>query len=206
MATSSKPARVSIARAPWPTAGHICSARQDFGDAVAPAQALEAGGGQQNRVVLAFVELAQARVEIAAHGFHLEIWPELAQLRGAAKRTGADLGAYRQIGQLAAHYGVARIFALRDRGQHEAFGQFGGQVFQTVHGEVGAAIEQRLLDLFGEEALGADLGQRDVGDFVAGGLDDLDAALAAGGGELRGDPMGLPQSELRTTGCDDEHE
>ena len=113
-------------------------------------------------------------------------------MRGAAERTGADLGAERQIGQLAAHHGVARIFTLGDRRQHEAFGQFGGQVLQAVHGQVGAAVEQRLLDLFGEEALGADLGQRDVGDFVAGGFDDLDAALAAGGVELRGDPTGLP--------------
>ncbi len=184
MATPSKPARVSIASAPWPTAGHICSG--------APAQAPQAGGSQQDRVVLAFVELAQARVDIAAHGLHLEIWPELAQLRGAAERTGADLNAQRQIGQLPAHHGIARIFTLGNGRQHEAFGQFGGQVFQTVHGQVGAAVEQRFFDLFGEEALGADLGQRDVGDFVAGSLNDFDAALAAGGGELRGDPTGLP--------------
>ena len=69
-----------------------------------------------------------------------------------------------------------------------------------------APVEKRFLDLFGEETLGADLGQRHVGDLVAGGLDDLDAALLAGGGKLRGDPAGLPQCELRTTGCDDQHE
>ena len=112
----------------------------------------------------------------------------------------------RQIGERAADHGVARIFALGNGGQHEAFGQFGRQILQAVHREIGAPVEQRFFDLLGEEALGADLGQRHVGDLVAGGLDDFDAALVAGGGELRGDPAGLPQCELRTARCDDEHE
>ena len=89
--------------------------------------------------------------------------------------------------------GVARIFAFGNGGQHQAFGQFGGQILQAVDGEIGAAVEQRFFDFLGEETLGADLGQRHVGDLVAGGLDDLDAALVAGGGELRGHPAGLPQ-------------
>ena len=78
-----------------------------------------------------------------------------------------------------ADHGVARIFALGNGGQHQALGQFGGQVLQAVHGQIGAAIEQRLFDFLGEESLGADLGQRHVGDLVAGGLDDFDAALVA---------------------------
>ena len=52
-------------------------------------------------------------------------------------------------------HGVARIFALRNRGQHQAVRQFGGQVFQAVHRQVGAAVQQRLLDFLGEQALGA---------------------------------------------------
>ena len=69
----------------------------------------------------------------------MQIGPQLAQLRGAAQRTGADLGAQRQFGQLPADDGVARVFALGDRRQHQAFGQLGGQVFQAVHGEVARA-------------------------------------------------------------------
>ena len=50
-----------------------------------------------------------------------------------------------------------------------------------MHGEVDAPVEQRLLDLLGEQALAADLGQRPVLDAVAGGADDddLDRLLAA---------------------------
>ena len=78
----------------------------------------------------------------------------------------------------------------RDGGEHQAVGQLGGQILQAVHGEIGAAVEQRLFDFLGEQALGADLGQRHVGDLVAGGLDDLDAALVPERGELRFAPSG----------------
>ena len=54
--------------------------------------------------------------------------------------------------------------------------------------------------------LRADLGQRHVGDLVAGGLDDFDAALVAQRGQPRLHPVGLPQGELRTARCDDKHE
>jgi hypothetical protein len=38
-----------------------------------PSQALEAGGGQHDGVVLAFVELAQAGVEVAAQRLDLQV-------------------------------------------------------------------------------------------------------------------------------------
>ena len=57
-----------------------------------------------------------------------------------------------------------------------------------------ARVEQRLLDLFHEERLAADLGQRLVEDLVALGLDDDQLHLPVG---LRGqnciaDVIGLP--------------
>ena len=101
---------------------------------------------------------------------------------------------------------VAGVLPLGHGGQHQSFGQFGGQIFQAVDGEVRAAIEQRLLDFLGEESLAADFGQRHVGDFIAGGLDDFDAAFVPGGSELGFHPAGLPERELGTTGSDYEHE
>src|SRR5205085_716587 len=57
---------------------------QDFGDAVGPAEALQSGGGEEDSVVLAFVEFAQAGVEVATDGFDDKIRAQLAELRGPA--------------------------------------------------------------------------------------------------------------------------
>ena len=43
-----------------------------------------------------------------------------------------------------------------------------------MHRRIDAARQQGFLDLLGEQALAADLGERSVLDFVAGGLDDHD--------------------------------
>jgi hypothetical protein len=53
-----------------------------------------------------------------------------------------------------------------------------------VHGDVDAAVQQRVVDLLGEQALAADVGERLVEDLVARGLDDhdLEGALL---GQLR---------------------
>jgi hypothetical protein len=69
-----------------------------------------------------------------------------------------------------------------------------------VHRQVGAPIEQGLFDLFGEQPLAAYLRQRHVGDFVAGGLDDLDAALNAQSGEARAAPIGPATARVASLG------
>jgi hypothetical protein len=43
-----------------------------------------------------------------------------------------------------------------------------------MHGNVDLARQQRLLDLFGKEALAAGVGERPILDAVAGGLDRAD--------------------------------
>ena len=58
-------------------------------------------------------------------------------------------------------------------------GQFGRKIFQAVDGQIDAALGQRLFDFLGEHALGANLGERDIGDFVAGGLDDFELDFVA---------------------------
>ena len=50
-------------------------------------------------------------------------------------------------------------------------GELGLEVLQAVHGEVDPAIEQRLVDLLGEQALAADLGEAAVLHRVACGAD-----------------------------------
>ncbi len=52
-----------------------------------------------------------------------------------------------------------------------------------MDGQIGAAIEQRLLQLLGEQPLAARLGQSAILDAVARGLQDHDLD-GAGGGEM----------------------
>ena len=78
---------------PVPPPEHITSGGRISAMRSRPAQPLQTGGGQHDRVVLAFVQLAQARVQVAAHRFDRQIRTQPAQLRGAPQRTGADLRA-----------------------------------------------------------------------------------------------------------------
>ena len=71
--------------------------------------------------------------------------------------------------------------------------KFCGQVFQTVHREIDAVFRQRFLNFLGEHALGADLGKGDIGDLVAGGLDDFNFDVVPALLEQRLDVVGLPE-------------
>jgi hypothetical protein len=55
-------------------------------DSISQAKALKACASQKNRVKLAFFESPQARVDIAAQQFGLQVWPGAAQL-GLPART-----------------------------------------------------------------------------------------------------------------------
>ena len=79
-----------------------------------------------------------------------------------------------------------------------------------MHGQVDAALRQRLFDLLDEDSLAArqrrQRGQpvRAVGllHAVAGRADDLDLDRVAAVAKLRGDVVGLPEGELRASRAD----
>ncbi len=54
---------------------------------------------------------------------------------------------------------VANIGALAHGAQGQAGRQFGGQILQTVNGEVGPMFEQGDFEFFGEKAFGQRLGR-----------------------------------------------
>ena len=99
------------------------------------------GPGLAGHVELAFVELAETGVEVAADGFDGEIGAELAELCGAAKGAGADAGAGLEIGETLADQGVTRVFARGNGGQDETVGEFRREILEAVDGEVGPAVE-----------------------------------------------------------------
>jgi hypothetical protein len=78
-----------------------------------------------------------------------------------------------------------------------------------VHGEIDAACGEGFFDFFGENsfaqaAFGADHGEGDVGNFVAGGVDEFDFDFVAAGAQEGGDVVGLPEGKLRAAGTDAE--
>ena len=52
-----------------PCRGQAVGRREDFADAAVQAQALQAGGGKDDGIVIAVVELGQAGLDVAAQGF-----------------------------------------------------------------------------------------------------------------------------------------
>ncbi len=164
--------------------------RKARANAVAQAQAHQAGRGQHDRVVAAFVELAQAGVEVAAQRRHAQVGTQRQQLRHPAQAGGAHQRALRQFGDrrpLRRNEGIARILAIQHRHQLEAGGQLHRHVLERVHGQVRGARFQRGLELLDEQPLAADLGQRAVDDLVA----------ARGHSQQRsGQPQATPQQRL----------
>src|SRR6266478_8010901 len=170
--------------------------RKGFGDAIAPAEAVEAGFGEENAVVLAALGFAEARVDIAAKVADVEIGANVAKLRLAAKAAGADARTLAQIGQRGAAGGdeaVPDIFAAEDGGKGQARVDFGGNVLDAVDRDIDRFVEQSVFEFLDEDTLAADLGQRGVGEFIAESLDDDDFRFNTGGGkEALADVFGLP--------------
>jgi hypothetical protein len=133
----------------------------------------------------------------------VKVGTKLAKLGTAAEAARAYAGAGLEFRETLPYQGIPRVFARRHGGEDEAVGELGGEILERVDGEIGAAVEQGFLDFLGEEALGADFGERDIGDLVAGGLDDFDAASQTSSRQLGLHPVGLPEGELGTAGCDD---
>ena len=88
--------------------------------------------------------------------------------------TFAPAGSEATIRVLHRHENIARIDAGRRCRQRKPGRQLGGQILERMHGQVHAALGQRLFDFLGEHALRADLRKRHFLQPVAGGLDDLD--------------------------------
>ncbi len=190
---------------PWPAAGQKSLRLEALANPLGLFEAIETGGGEQNGVDLALGEFAQARVDVAAELDGLDVGAEGVQLRAATLAAGADDRALRQRGKaviLHRDEHIARVDARRRGGQRERLGQFGGQILERVHGEIDAALGERLFDFLGEHALGADLGEGDFLQPVAGGLDDLDFDGVALRAQKRGDVVGLPERELRAAAAD----
>ncbi len=73
---------------------------------------------------------------------------------------------------------IARVLALHYRGEHKTVRQQHRHILQRMHGEVGAAVGQRGLQLFHEQPFAADLGQGTIKNLVAARRHAEDVDLA----------------------------
>ena len=97
--------RASIAMIPCPTAGRNSSVDRIDGGSVGEPQPLQPGEREQGGVDLAGIELAQARLHIAAEVHDREIGTQPLDQRLPAQRRGADHSAVRKVLQGAARCG-----------------------------------------------------------------------------------------------------
>jgi hypothetical protein len=67
-----------------------------------------------------------------------------------------------------------------------------------VHGEIDATVGERLFNLHGEHAFGANLGKGDFLQAIAGGFYDLNFDSVTLDAQQSGDMIGLPEGELRS--------
>ena len=89
-ARSCSAARHSTASAPCPAAGQHLVRLEDLGDRVQPADPGQPRVGEHDRVELAGRHLGQPGAGVAAHRDRAHVRPQQQQLRGPARRAGAD--------------------------------------------------------------------------------------------------------------------
>jgi hypothetical protein len=97
--------------------------------------------------------------------------------------------------------GIARILSFGDRNDFEPRRKLSGQVFQRMHSEIDAASGEGFFDLFrknslAQSTLGANHGEGNIGDLVAGSVDDFDFHFVSTSTQQRGNVVGLPEGEL----------
>jgi hypothetical protein len=167
------------------------------------AQALQAGSRQHDGVVLAFVKLAQAGVEVAAQRLNAQIRTRRAQQGHTAQAGGADHGALRQgrqAGVLRRDKGIARIFALHHAGQRKPFGQVHRHILERVHGQISPPLFQRHFQLLDEQPLAANLAQGAVENLVALGRHAQQRDFVPLLRQQGFDMLGLPQGKTAFSG------
>lgn len=126
------------------------------------------------RIGFAARKLAQPGVHVAADGYGMGVWRELGQEGNATAARGSNplqgFARYRFVRWK--HQHVAGIFSLGDGGKGEAVRLGGHEVFEAVHREIDAAVEECVLDFLHERSLTCNLIEGSVCEAVAGGLHD----------------------------------
>ena len=106
-------------------------------------------------------------------------------------------GQARETEKMVGYEGVARVFALADRREREAFGQVHRHILERMDGKVGATLRHRDFELLDEQTLAADVGERPVENPIPlrGHAEKLDGTPRMTRGEARANVLGLPHRQ-----------
>src|SRR5260370_30304423 len=118
---------------------HANIGRKNFADAIAPAETIESGFGEEDGFVFAAFDFAQARIHVTAEFAQIEIGPRVANLRLPAKAAGTDARALTKSRERLIFCGneaIAGVFAAANYREAEARRNFGGNVFYVVNGKI----------------------------------------------------------------------
>ena len=125
---------------------------------------LEPGARQHDGVELRLVELAQARVDVAAQRHDVRSGRAERKLQsraaGSRCRRARLPGSSASLAPELAHEHVASVLAARNASDREPGGELGGHVLERVDREVGLPRSSASSISFGEEALASHLGER----------------------------------------------
>jgi hypothetical protein len=187
MAFSAKRPRVGPARRDGdralPRSGQERVDVEDRASPLREAEPLQAGEREQGRADRARLGLAQPCLDIAVQKHRL-VGAKPQRLGLTAKRRRAEGRFAREVLDRIGPCGderVAHVFTRQIGGDDDALGHERGQVLGRVHGGVDRAREERGVNLLGEQALAAGLGERAVLDRIAAHANDLER-----------DPVDLP--------------
>ena len=172
-------------------------------------QAMQPGSGEDDGIIVARVELAQAGIDIATQRQYLRVRHERAYLRSAPQATGADAQGKsierggkgprrlsRRGNGFVPHQRVANILALTGDDHTQAVRLRGGQVLQTMHGEINTPLQESALDFEDKDAIASNRGERRAGIAITRRVNLLDADLQVGPMQSFDDPTRLYHRQL----------
>ena len=170
-------------------------------------QTLQARCSQNNAVIQAVIELFQAGIQVATQGLVAQIGTQRLQQGHAAQARGSHYASHGQIlqrGIATRDPGVTRVFALHHAGNHKAFGQLHGHVFERMHRQIRTPVFQRGLQFFDEQAFASNFAKGPVQNLIAFGGHAQQFAGMSQGTQAGLQMFGLPECQTALAGGDGE--
>ena len=138
-------------------------------DATLEAETNQPGGSQDDRVVLAGIQLGQTGINVATEELDFQVGAARQQLGLTAQTGSADHATGRQrieIGVGVGYKGITRVFPFADAEQTEAGGEIHRHILHRMHSDVGFVLQQGGFQFLDEQTLAADLRQRCIEQLV----------------------------------------
>ena len=139
-------------------------------DPATDTQTAQSSGGEHGGISHAVLgDLTQASVHVATDLGERGVGKHHRQLEAATRTAGGD--GHGGFNALAEHQHITRVFARQVAGDRQTCGHFPGQVFATMHGEIGVTAQKGVFEFLGEKPFAALFFEGPLDALVAGGDD-----------------------------------